>query len=123
MPAYAIAHLREAAPHPDIAEYLERITGTFVPHGGRFLVHATPHEVKEGDGPGQVVVIGFPDLVQARAWWESAAYQEIAPLRSRHIGGDIIVVDGVSEDYVPERSRWRAERNGANSRCDGLSSR
>lgn len=25
MPAYAIAHLQEAAPHPEIAEYIERI--------------------------------------------------------------------------------------------------
>lgn len=25
MPAYVIAHLQEAAPHPDIAEYIERL--------------------------------------------------------------------------------------------------
>jgi uncharacterized protein (DUF1330 family) len=35
MPAYAIAHLRAAAPHPHIAEYMERITATFEPYGGR----------------------------------------------------------------------------------------
>ena len=29
------------------------------------------------------------------------AYQEIAPLRSRHIEGDIILVAGVSENYDP----------------------
>jgi uncharacterized protein (DUF1330 family) len=45
MRAYAIAHLQEAAPHPEIAEYIERITTTFEPYGGRFLVHASPHEV------------------------------------------------------------------------------
>ena len=28
MPAYAIAHLQDAAPHPDIAEYIERLPGT-----------------------------------------------------------------------------------------------
>jgi uncharacterized protein (DUF1330 family) len=50
MTAYAIAHLREAAPHPEIAEYIERIGATFEPYGGRFLVHATQHEVMEG-GP------------------------------------------------------------------------
>ncbi|MFD6456292.1 DUF1330 domain-containing protein, partial [Nocardia sp. NPDC060220] len=37
----------------------------------------------------------------ARAWWDSPAYQEIAPLRSRHIEGDIILVGGVAEDYDP----------------------
>jgi hypothetical protein len=30
-----------------------------------------------------------------------AAYREIAPLRSRHIDGDIIMVDGVTADYDP----------------------
>ncbi|MGW0421359.1 DUF1330 domain-containing protein [Streptomyces sp. NPDC003015] len=101
MTAYAIAHLREAAPHPEIAEYIERITATFEPYGGRFLVHGTQHEVKEGGWPGHVVVIGFPGIAQARSWWDSAAYQEIAPLRSRHIAGDIILVEGVPDGYDP----------------------
>ncbi|MEV6055999.1 DUF1330 domain-containing protein [Streptomyces sp. NPDC052107] len=99
MTAYAIAHLREAAPHPEIAEYIARVTATFEPYGGRFLVHGGPHEVKEGAWPGHVVVIGFPSISQARAWWDSEEYQAIAPLRSRHIEGDIILVPGVSEDY------------------------
>ncbi|MGW4516896.1 DUF1330 domain-containing protein [Streptomyces sp. NPDC004393] len=101
MSAYAIAHLREAAPHPEIAEYIERITATFEPYGGRFLVHGSEHEVKEGSWPGHVVVIGFPGIAEARAWWDSPAYQEIAPLRSRHIGGDIVLVGGVPEGYDP----------------------
>ncbi|GGW10498.1 DUF1330 domain-containing protein [Streptomyces capoamus] len=101
MTAYAIAHLRDAAPHPEIAEYIERITATFEPYGGRFLVHGGQHEVKEGDWPGHVVVISFPGIAEARAWWDSPAYQEIAPLRSRHIAGDIVLVPGVAEDYDP----------------------
>jgi uncharacterized protein (DUF1330 family) len=101
MRAYAIAHLREAAPHPEIAEYIERIPATFEPYGGRFLVHATQHEVKEGSWPGHVVVIGFPGIAEARAWWDSPAYREIAPLRSRHVEGDIILVEGVPEGYDP----------------------
>jgi hypothetical protein len=44
---------------------------------------------------------GFPGIVEARAWWDSPAYQEIAPLRSRHIEGEIILVEGVPEDYDP----------------------
>ncbi|WP_431946186.1 DUF1330 domain-containing protein [Actinacidiphila sp. bgisy167] len=99
MPAYAIAHLQEAAPHREVLEYIERVTATFEPHGGRFLVHAAQHEVKEGSWPGHVVVIGFPGIAEARAWWDSPAYQEIAPLRSRHIRGDIILVEGVPENY------------------------
>ncbi|MEU6145226.1 DUF1330 domain-containing protein [Streptomyces sp. NPDC047081] len=101
MTAYAIAHLREATPHPEIAEYIERIPATFEPYGGRFLVHGSQHEVKEGSWPGHVVVIGFPGMDEARDWWDSAAYQEIAPLRSRHIVGDIVLVPGVPDGYDP----------------------
>ncbi|MEU3878189.1 DUF1330 domain-containing protein [Streptomyces sp. NPDC029704] len=101
MPAYAIARLQAAAPHPDIADYIERISATFAPFGGRFLVHVTQHEVKEGTWPGNVVVIGFPGIAEARAWWDSPAYQEIVPLRSRHVDGDIILVDGVPDGYDP----------------------
>ncbi|GJF30525.1 hypothetical protein KNE206_32250 [Kitasatospora sp. NE20-6] len=101
MPAYAIAHLREADPHPEIAEYIERITDTFEPYGGRFLVHAAQHEVKEGGWPGHVVVIAFPTIDDARAWWDSPGYREIAPLRSRHVAGDIIIVEGVPGGYDP----------------------
>jgi uncharacterized protein (DUF1330 family) len=101
MPAYVIAHLQEAVPHPDIAEYIERLPGTFERYGGRYLVHATRHEVKEGSWPGHVVMIGFPGLAEARAWWDSPAYRAIAPLRARHIDGDVILVDGVPDDYDP----------------------
>lgn len=50
MPAYAIARLQASAPHPDIDEYLERLSGTLKPYGGHYLVHGKPHEVKEGRG-------------------------------------------------------------------------
>lgn len=100
MPAYVIAHLQDAAPHADIAEYIERLPGTFAPYGGRYLVHMTQHEVKEGSWPGGVVMIGFPGIAEARTWWDSAEYQAIAPLRSRHIEGDIILVEGVPEGYT-----------------------
>lgn len=101
MQAYAIAKLYNVTPHADVVEYIERIPATFEPYGGRFLVHGATHEVKEGDWNGPVVVIGFPGIAEARAWWDSPAYQEIAPLRSRHIDGDIVLVGGVPEDYDP----------------------
>ncbi|MER7576411.1 DUF1330 domain-containing protein [Streptomyces sp. NPDC126514] len=101
MTAYAIAHLRKITPHPEIAEYIERISATFEPYGGRFLVHGQRHETMEGDWAGDVVMIGFPGMAEARQWWDSPAYQEIAPLRARHIEGDIILVQGVAQGYDP----------------------
>ncbi|KAB2350220.1 DUF1330 domain-containing protein [Actinomadura rudentiformis] len=101
MTAYVIAHIQDAAPHAEIAEYVERLPATLEPYGGRYLVHAAQHEVKEGTWPGSVVMIGFPGIAEAQAWWDSPAYRQIAPLRSRHLEGDIIMVEGVPEDYAP----------------------
>ncbi|WP_434595610.1 DUF1330 domain-containing protein [Streptomyces sp. A5-4] len=99
MSAYAVGHLKPAAQHEEIFEYMERIQATLDLFGGHFLVHGTEVEVREGDWPGYLVVIGFPDLEQARAWYDSDAYQEIVPLRTRHITGAVVLADGVAPGY------------------------
>ncbi len=75
MPGYGFAHLRERRHHPDIVEYLERIQATLDPFHGRFIVHGPPAEVLEGTWPGSMVLIEFPDLAVARAWYRSPAYR------------------------------------------------
>ncbi|WP_406070304.1 DUF1330 domain-containing protein [Micromonospora sp. NBC_01638] len=97
--AYALAHLRKAPIHADVLEYLGRIQSTLVPFGGRFIVHGGSIDVLEGDWPGDVVIIEFPDLTKARSWYHSSAYQEIKPLRARHLAGEVILVDGVEADH------------------------
>lgn len=99
MTAYAIAHIRPETVNEEILDYIERIQPTMDPFGGRFLVHGKEVEVMEGPFAGTVVMIGFPDLDQARAWYASPAYQAILPLRTDHIPGEVILVDGVPADY------------------------
>jgi uncharacterized protein (DUF1330 family) len=103
MTAYAIANLQPSGePHEEVLAYMERIQATLDPFGGRFLVHgATRREVREGEWPGALVLVGFPTYEDARAWYDSEAYQALVPLRTRHIPGDILIVDGVAEDYDP----------------------
>ncbi|WKU46647.1 DUF1330 domain-containing protein [Streptomyces sp. VNUA116] len=108
MTAYALGSFRDivpaapgAGPHPDIIEYVERIQATLDPFGGRFLVHGAEVEVLEGDWPGNMVLIGFPGLAEARAWYASPEYQALVPLRTDHVEGVIILVDGVAPGYDP----------------------
>ncbi|MEK9519062.1 DUF1330 domain-containing protein [Streptomyces sp. NPDC087908] len=103
MTAYAIGNLH---PKPVLDEevftYMERVQSTLDPFGGRFLVHGAPaREVREGDWPGALVVIGFPSYDDARAWYDSAAYQALIPLRARHMAGDILLIEGVADGYDP----------------------
>ncbi|MEV4949756.1 DUF1330 domain-containing protein [Streptomyces sp. NPDC053755] len=103
MPAYGFAHLRERRHHPDILEYLERIQATLDPFCGRFIVHGPPAEVVEGTWPGSMVLIEFPDLAAARDWYRSPAYREIQHLRTDHIDGDLLLIEGVGPAYDPRR--------------------
>ncbi|MGW6979810.1 DUF1330 domain-containing protein [Streptomyces sp. NPDC054932] len=104
MTAYAIGHIRPDTMNEDILEYIERIQSTMEPFGGRFLVHGKEVEVLEGPFPGTVVIIGFPDIERARAWYASPAYQAILPLRTDHIAGEVILVEGVPDDYDAKRT-------------------
>jgi len=99
MNAYAVAHLRTIDFNDDIVRYLERIDDTLEPHGGRFLVHGTEPEGIEGPFEGNLVIIEVPDIHHARDWYESPAYQEILPLRTRNSEGWAIVVQGTPPGY------------------------
>ncbi|MFI5760455.1 DUF1330 domain-containing protein [Streptomyces sp. NPDC051563] len=99
MTAYAIGHIRPETMHEDVLRYIEEIQATMDPFEGRFLVHGKQVEVLEGAWPGTVVLIAFPDLERARGWYASAPYQTLIPLRTNHMPGDIILVDGVPADY------------------------
>lgn len=100
MTSYAVAHLRTVEMGPDIVAYLEAIDATLAPFGGKFVIHGGgDKEQLEGAWPGDLIVIGFPDRVSARAWYASPAYQAILPLRTRNSEGDAILIDGVDDDH------------------------
>ena len=95
MTAYAIAHFPTVDLNHEVVEYLQRIDATLEPFGGEFLVHGAQPHVLEGEWTGDVVVLSFPDLTSAQAWYDSPAYQAILPLRLRNSTGSVILVEGV----------------------------
>jgi uncharacterized protein (DUF1330 family) len=99
MTAYAVAHLREVNFGPAIIEYLERIDATLAPYRGRFLIHGAQAHALEGRWRGDLVVVEFPSLEHARAWYHSPAYQRILGLRTGNAVGDTFLVEGVPPGY------------------------
>ncbi|HST85604.1 MAG TPA: DUF1330 domain-containing protein [Kineosporiaceae bacterium] len=99
MTAYAFAHLRTVDLNDEVRAYLRRIDDTLTPFEGQFLVHGMQPQVVDGDLPGVVVIIAFPDLERAHAWYESPAYQAILPFRTRNSDGGAAIVDGVPPGY------------------------
>ncbi|MEV5574029.1 DUF1330 domain-containing protein [Spirillospora sp. NPDC052269] len=98
--AFAIARMDpQPRIHDDALEYMERIQATMDPFGGEFLVHGGVPDVKEGDFPGVLVIIRFPDAAAAQAWYASEPYAEILRKRADHIPGDLFIVEGVEAGY------------------------
>ena len=100
MTSYAFAHLRAQPPlHEDVFVYMERIQETLDPFQGRFLIHGGEIEVREGPFEGVIVLIEFPDLDAARAWYDSAAYQKIKSMCTDHVEGELLLLEGVSAGH------------------------
>ena len=104
MSAYALGLLRNLQFGPDIFTYLQRIDATLEPFGGAFLVHGTRPEVREGVLDGDCIIISFPSMEQARAWYESPAYAELIPLRAQHAQSTVCLLDGVHEPHYRAES-------------------
>ncbi|GAA4428947.1 hypothetical protein GCM10023169_30710 [Georgenia halophila] len=97
--AYVVGYLEDVAMGPEIVAYMARIESTFEPFGGEWVVHGTTPQVVEGVLRGDVVIIGFPSLAEARAWYESSAYQSILELRTRNCRSIVMMLEGVPAGY------------------------
>jgi len=66
------------------------------PHGGQLIIAGTNIEAVEGDwNPSHIVVVAFPCMDAAKAWYNSPTYQEIVPIRTAYTDDMIILVEGL----------------------------
>lgn len=101
MPTYLINHLRIPGdvPNREGLTYLEQVEATVAPYGGKWLAQG-PVDVVEGAWPGAVVLMEFPDRHAAEAWYHSAGYQAIAPLRIRNAISDLVLIDSLPAGFT-----------------------
>ena len=94
MPAYLLARL---VVHDDAkyAEYRAQVPPVIAAHGGRYLVRGGAVDVKEGDPPdGRLVVVEFPDMASAHAFYGSAEYAPLLKLRTDSTESEVMIVEG-----------------------------
>jgi uncharacterized protein (DUF1330 family) len=95
MPAYVIADVREVRDQDALVEYRRRNTDAVANHGGRFVVRGGEAELLEGTWDTlRMVVIEFPDMDAARAWWESEEYAPLKQMRRHASDTNIVLVQG-----------------------------
>ena len=95
MVAYVIAIVEVTDPAA-YERYRKDVPATIERYGGRFLVRGGATEVLEGGfAPKRIVVLEFPSVERAKAWWSSPEYQPLLKLRQSASRGDLFVVAGV----------------------------
>ncbi|HEY3402031.1 MAG TPA: DUF1330 domain-containing protein [Ohtaekwangia sp.] len=78
-------------------EYKKLTPGSLVPFDGRFIVRGGSTETLEGDWqPGRIVVLEFPSVEKAKAWWSSAGYAPAKAIRQSASDTQMILVEGVN---------------------------
>jgi uncharacterized protein (DUF1330 family) len=82
MPAYVIAFVDVHDHDRFVKEYVPPIADTLRPFDGKVVAATDEAVTLEGHlPPGRTVIIEFPDLERARAWYASAAYAPLIALR------------------------------------------
>jgi uncharacterized protein (DUF1330 family) len=77
-------------------DYKRMVPSSLAKYGGRFVVRGGKTETLEGTwSPKRFVMVEFPDLERAKAWWASADYAEAKALRQATSHTEMIVVEGV----------------------------
>ena len=97
MAAYIIANIEVTDPEGYPA-YLEGGRGSAEKYGGKYIVRGGKAETLEGERqPHRTVVLEFPSVEQARAWWDSPEYSAAKPFRRKAATSSFILVEGVEE--------------------------
>jgi uncharacterized protein (DUF1330 family) len=99
MPAYAVAQLLNVTMNEALQTYVRSIDDTLRPYSGRFIIHGAAKESREGVSPGDLIIIEFPDIASARAWYDSPAYQALISLRRQSSEGELFLINGVSANH------------------------
>ena len=95
MAAYVIVDV-DIADEERAAHYRELSGPSVTRHGGRFLVRGGATSVFEGDWePRRTVVIEFPTMTAARAWYDSDDYAEARAVRADAGAWRMVAVEGV----------------------------
>jgi uncharacterized protein (DUF1330 family) len=78
-------------------EYSRQVPATIAKYGGRYLVRAGKHEVREGEWRGtRTVILEFPSLARALEWYNSPEYKPLRPLRQANSNASIAFFEGVA---------------------------
>lgn len=96
MAAYIIVQVRVKDP-VRYEDYKALAPPSIAQYGGRYIARGGATETLEGGwNPKRLVLLEFPSMAQAKAWWESPEYAEARALRNATADSEMLLVEGLS---------------------------
>jgi uncharacterized protein (DUF1330 family) len=93
------AHIFASVEITDPAAYEEcrrRVPAIIAAYGGRYLARGGAVERLEGNAPvNRLVIVEFPDMVQRKAFYNSAEYHPLLAIRQRAARSNLLAIEGV----------------------------
>lgn len=95
MPAYVILIRNKTIDAAGLKVYGEKARLAMPGRTLKALAFNGALEVPEGDPAEGVVLIEFPDMAQAKAWYDSPEYEAAKPYRFNSADYRVIITDGL----------------------------
>ena len=97
--AYMIFDVRRGDDRDAMKPYGEKVMSTLEPYGGKIIAASDDVVVRECDWDfDRILIVEFPSMEAAQAWYDSPEYQEILPIRLKANSDQMVIVDGLSAD-------------------------
>lgn len=94
MPAYVVVNVTVKDP-VRYEDYKRMVPASLARYGGKFLVRGGTVQSKEGSwSPKRLVILEFPTLERAQAWYDSPEYAPAKALRQATSSADLVMVEG-----------------------------
>ena len=97
MPAYVVLTREHTHDAKEMEQYATKAKAAREGHDPQPLAFYGDFEVLEGSNMEGAVILRFPDMAAARAWYQSDAYQEARKHRFQGADYRVFIVDGVEE--------------------------
>lgn len=95
MPAYVVVEVTVKDPGT-YERYKVLAPPSIAAYQGRYIARGGATETLEGDWtPSRLVLLEFPDMQTARAWWTSPEYAPAKALRQSCASTDMVMVAGL----------------------------
>jgi uncharacterized protein (DUF1330 family) len=93
--AYYISEFELTDPE-GIRPYSAAVESTFRPYGGKYVVRGGRTVSLEAEPLKRIIMIEFPSLQQAQAWYDSPEYGAIRPIRHRTAKSRAFLMEGMA---------------------------